>query len=143
MTVRIHKFNDCSKSENAGKNPRKFRSHSTEWCQAFNRLLLLFRQTTICLVYGNDGVLQLQPLNTKIKVIWKGKYCVWQVINIYLSLFFFVLPIKVPQGANNLIQRLKWLEAYKDTCKKKTQKNRKHIYVQWLHGQIRAYQIPS
>ena len=29
----------------------------------------------------------------------------------------FVLPIKGPQGANNLIQWLKWLETYKDTCK--------------------------
>jgi hypothetical protein len=36
----------------------------------------------------------------------------------------FLLPIKVPQGANNLIQWLKWLETYKDTCKH-TQKNRK------------------
>ena len=59
----------------------------------------------------------------------------------------FLLPIKVPQGANNLIQWLKWLETYKDTCKhKKTKKTPKkpgkHIYVQWLHGQIRVYQIP-
>ena len=28
-----------------------------------------------------------------------------------------LLPIKGPQGANNLIQWLKWLETYKDTCK--------------------------
>ena len=27
------------------------------------------------------------------------------------------MPIKVPQGVNNLIQWLKWLETYKDTCK--------------------------
>ena len=53
-----------------------------------------------------------------------------------------LLPIKVPQGANNLIQWLKWLEAYKDTWKHTQKKKRKHIYVQWLHGQIRAYQIP-
>jgi hypothetical protein len=37
-----------------------------------------------------------------------------------------LLPIKVPQGANNLIQWLKWLEAYKDTCKKtKSEKQKK------------------
>ena len=55
----------------------------------------------------------------------------------------FLLPIKVPQGANNLIQWLKWLETYKDICKHtKKQKTGRHIYVQWLHGQIRAYQIP-
>jgi hypothetical protein len=36
----------------------------------------------------------------------------------------FLLPIKVPQGANNLMQWLKWLEKYKDTCKH-TKKNRK------------------
>ena len=36
------------------------------------------------------------------------------------------MPIKVPQEANNLIQWLKWLETYKDTCKhKKTKKNTK------------------
>ena len=35
-----------------------------------------------------------------------------------------LLPIKVPQGTNNLIQWLKWLETYKDTCKH-TQKTRK------------------
>ena len=28
-----------------------------------------------------------------------------------------LLPIKVPQEANNLIQWFKWLETYKDTCK--------------------------
>ena len=37
----------------------------------------------------------------------------------------FALPIKVPQGANNLIQWLKWLEAYKDTCKHTTKKQQK------------------
>ena len=50
-----------------------------------------------------------------------------------------LLPIKGPQGANNLIQWLKCI--WRHTCKH-TQKTGKHIYVQWLHGQIRAYQIP-
>ena len=74
------------------------------------------------------------------------------------------MPIKVPQGANNLIQWLKWLETCKDTCKHTTTtkqenifmlsdcttrsepikyKTGKHIYVQWLHDQIRAYQIQN
>ena len=38
-------------------------------------------------------------------------------IRIRIKIIFFLLPIKVPQGANNLIQWLKWWEAYKDTCK--------------------------
>ena len=41
----------------------------------------------------------------------------------------FLLPIKGPQGVNNLIQWLKWLETYKDTCK---HTQRKNIYVQFL-----------
>jgi hypothetical protein len=47
----------------------------------------------------------------------------FKVKRIRIRMRFLLLPIKVPQGANNLIQWLKWLEAYKDTCKKK----RKHI----------------
>jgi len=38
------------------------------------------------------------------------------------------LPIKVPQAANNLIQWLKWLETYKDTCKHTQKKTGKHIH---------------
>jgi hypothetical protein len=53
----------------------------------------------------------------------------------------FLLPIKVPQGANNLIQ---WLETYNlikihvNTHTHKT--TGKYIYVQWQHGQMRAKQ---
>ena len=36
---------------------------------------------------------------------------------IRIRIRIFALPIKGPQGANNLIQWLKWLETYKDTCK--------------------------
>jgi hypothetical protein len=36
-----------------------------------------------------------------------------------------LLPIKVPQGENNLIQWLKWLEAYKDKRVKKKKKRKK------------------
>ena len=39
----------------------------------------------------------------------------------------FVLPIKVPQGANNLIQRLKYLEAYKDKCKHTKKPKKKYL----------------
>ena len=49
----------------------------------------------------------------------------------------FLLPIKGPQGANNLIQWLKWLETYKDTCKhtqkekkkNQNQKNQENIFM--------------
>jgi hypothetical protein len=39
------------------------------------------------------------------------------------------LPIKVPQGANNLIQWLKWLETYKDTCKHTQKTKHENIFV--------------
>jgi hypothetical protein len=42
----------------------------------------------------------------------------------------FLLPIKIPQGANNLIQWLKWLETYKDTCKHThTKKQQENIFM--------------
>jgi len=47
------------------------------------------------------------------------------------------LPIKVPQGTNNLIQWLKWLEAYKDTCKKK-QKKTKTYSVSFVISSLQA-----
>jgi hypothetical protein len=56
-----------------------------------------------------------------------------------LSKNFFLLPIKVPQGANNLIQWLKWLEAYKDTCKH----IKKNIQIQVLVHLIHYSKFPN
>ena len=81
-----------------------------------------------------------------VKIVSPQCYSIWPYVceNCFATMNKIRIRIRIfllPQGANNLIQWLKWLETYKDTCKH-TQQPGKHSYVQWLHGQIRAYQIP-
>jgi hypothetical protein len=50
-------------------------------------------------------------------------------VTIRIRIRMFLLPIKVPQGANSLIQWLKWLETYKDTCKHTRAQKTKKTYL--------------
>ena len=104
--------------------------------------------TTSC--FGSCDGSYFQPVRSLLNLEVSKSNTYWELLSdlsIYQTVLHknknknLLLPIKGPQGTNNLIEWLKWLETYKDTCKH-TQKPGKHIYVQWLHGQIRAYQIP-